>query len=147
MSEPGASEIQQPRIPDFKLPPKGTRVSVRRSSGELENDWQVVGENPGNQRITVIKGNTDLSLTKELKREDFISQNPIPGILDAKSFKDLEKAIDRVAFVPGATREYSSPDLKFLIEQVRKGTISVNELTRAGGLRSKVWILMHPGES
>lgn len=153
MPEPGAPEqVNAPRIPEFKLPPIGTHVYVERGesgSGKIESNWFVLGQNPLTKRVLVGAPNPEdptgeSMLSKNIKSEDFIKFNPIPGIIDVETYEQLEAAIDRVSFVlgteiPGQPRvEYTSDYLKAALFRFKNGAADITEITRAGGLRDAV---------
>ena len=152
MAEPGQGEFQPKQdIPKFEIPPKGTHVRVERHTGEVELGWTVVGENPLDKKIMVtrkvdapadVPENERKILRKDLTREEFINQNPVPGIDDVNSFDELKDALNRVSSVRGSETNYSNKDVLKIIERVRSGQGDISEVTRTGGLRDKVSLLL-----
>lgn len=153
MPEPSAPEVNTaPRVPEFKIPPIGTHVYVERGehgSGNIENNWSVLGQDPLTKRVQVIAPDpTDSTgervLIKNVRSEDFIRLNPIPGIIDVETYEQLEAAIDRVSFVlgteiPGRPRTEFTPEyLKAVLFRYKNGAADITEITRAGGLRDAV---------
>lgn len=49
------------------------RVKVRRTSGEIEDDWMVVGINERNARVV----QTETNALKDVQLEDFIATNSL----------------------------------------------------------------------
>lgn len=112
-----SKEEQQPRVPvddraamdaaDYRaredaelaghgLPPFRSKVSVRRSSGDIEDDWTLLGLNheEGDPRVVALKQTEQGVIRKVIPLEEFSAAQPTPpASLEAASSSDfLEKS-------------------------------------------------------
>ncbi len=123
----------------------GEKVMVRRSSGEMDGDWEVVGSGiSGNTVVTKeIDGRT---LIKQIATGELEKLND-PGELktvvsSAQSEQELFDALTRLGGLQGSQGFQNSADLKAQIEKVLAGEVGLTTLTRTGDLRQKVTDLM-----
>jgi hypothetical protein len=64
-------------------------------------------------------------------------------IKKAKNLNELYSTLNRIGGLTGSKRSYSANELGEIIEQVRMGRTSINDVTRSGGLRRKVRSLLN----
>lgn len=133
---PKADNPVQPDVPHVS---PGDVVRVRRSSGDIEDDWRFVTVDEKGDAI-VIKTEGSQSRKKIIPKAEFSSLNSPkqePGISDAQDFDQLFQAIDRTGEIKGSQQSFTPDQLRKIIAKVRGGAV-IESITSTGGLREKV---------
>lgn len=88
--------------------------------------------------------NENLAINQGLREGTIPSASTFDG---AESFDQLHESINeevnKEGNIKGTIGEYSSEDLKYVIDGVRRGEFEINTVTRTKGLREKVWQLLN----
>jgi protein phosphatase len=129
----------------WKSVPPGTKVMVRRSNGEMDGDWEVVGSGIGG-RTVVAKEVDGRTLTKQIATGELEKLND-PSELKAvvsnvQSEQELFDALTGLGGLQGSQGFHNSAELIAQVKSVMAGEVGLTTLTRTGDLRQKVADLM-----
>lgn len=133
--------LAQPQLKEAVRLSKGDVVKVQRSSGAIEEGWEIFGFNPNTGDVIARKREGGQTLEKEIPQEELKALNPPKqeaGIGGATDFIQLFETIDSMGKIQGSQQTFESAQLKHLINLVRRGMQPIDSITRAGGLRGKV---------
>ncbi|HUD09864.1 MAG TPA: PP2C family serine/threonine-protein phosphatase [Patescibacteria group bacterium] len=123
----------------------GEKVMVRRSSGEIDGDWEVVGSGiSGNTVVTKeVDGRT---LTKQIatgELERLNDSGELKAIVSSvQSEQELFDALMGLGGLQGSQGFHNSAELIAQVKSVMTGEAGLTTLTRTGDLRQKVADLM-----
>ena len=119
----------------------GNVVTIKRSNGDIENDWKIKNYN-NNNTITVekkvIKNGETSYLEKTISRNELLALNkPEKNITiqSAHNFTELFKALNAKTGLQGSKEFFEREKLKDIINEIRRGKATLNELTQTEGLR------------
>ncbi len=133
-------------LPEKFQPEIGNKVTVQRSSGEIESGWTIASLDLENKNISVNKeDNNGVILTKKALISDverFNRQVKLEDISTAKNFPQLEYALVQLKIITGTNQNYTSEDLIKRINVVIKNESLINIITRTAGLRDAVTRLL-----
>ncbi|MBP9819573.1 protein phosphatase 2C domain-containing protein [Candidatus Woesebacteria bacterium] len=120
----------------------GVFVTVLRTSGTQDENWQIVGRN--HQTGNLIVRSCDGLAEKELSREQISDQNkmlptPFDNITD---FTALYAKIRELKGVYGFDQYFPADKLIIILNKVRRQELTADTLPRSGGLRLKVQELL-----
>lgn len=114
---------------------KGDRVPIQRSTGEIEFGWEIIRFDADTGDAVVQKVEKGKRLEKQIPQAELIN---LIGVLEAKDFVGLFKAIDKTGGVESSDKFFEVDELKRLINEVRTGVAPLDILTPTSGLRQKV---------
>ncbi len=120
----------------------GVFVTVLRTSGAQDENWQIVGRN--HQTGNLIVRSCDGSAEKELSREQISDQNKaLPTPFDhLTDFTALYAKIRELKGVYGFDQYFPADKLIIILDKVRRQELTADTLPRSGGLRLKVQELL-----
>jgi hypothetical protein len=123
------------------LPKAGQKILVKRSNGQIEDDWivdYVIGNSivvkkpkPGNSQEFIYKRTTvdKLEQINDQQKIDF---------LQAENLDDLYKLINLQNGLRGGAQDYTAAELISLIDRVKNGELDPGYVTRTNNLRAAV---------
>lgn len=138
------------------------QVKVQRSSGEMEDDWEIWGFVGGADVLRVGNKDLDNPISKEVpfsvlrewngleargnieaenKEMDKLEQSR-EKVLAVNSFDELYRTLDELGGLQGSQSFYSADKLKSLIDGVRSGREVLGRITNTASLRPKVQELL-----
>lgn len=125
----------------------GARVNVPRSSGEIDDDWVVVGLDAEGISVKEVKeeNGTRTTSSKHISQTEFrqLNQFKIDSTLESVgTFGDLSEFLDQFPSWQGSQETFTISKVKELIIAVRQGKYPITAITSQGGLRQKVQELM-----
>ena len=122
---------------------KGSNVKVRRSSGEIDDGWMITGfRSNGDAVVVKPSSEKDGQLLQKIIPQRELEVIVEEDIARAESFDELKKVISGVSGLQGSSNKYKSSELIEIIDLIRTGEASLENITKSGGLREKVsWIL------
>ena len=133
------------KISSSELVLPGTKVMVRRSSGEIDGDWEVVGSGIGGN-IVVTKEVDGKTLTKQVPTDELQRLNdPVEQkalINHTVTEQELFDALTGLGGLQGSQEFYNSIELIAQVKKVMAGEEPLGSLTRTGNLRTRVGELM-----
>ncbi len=138
-------EVLTGKPSDPKLYPQslrtGSYVSVLRSTGEQESDWQLYKVHPSRRNVLVRKGDS----IKEVTMAKLLIDNPMPVISpfsEVKSLYELYRTINSIGGIQVFDEYQNTRKLVEIIEAVRKKIIGPEYITTVGDLRGTVMKLL-----
>ncbi len=123
----------------------GARVKVRRSSGDIERNWAVVGLTETGF-VKVEKTGKDALYEKEITQADMDALNPpitITDIPEAEDIGELIYMIGQLRGINGPDHYYSASELETIIREAEQGSRqqkkkALERLPSVGGLKQRV---------
>lgn len=124
---------------------KGDIVRIKRSSGDIESGWEIVGFKLKTGNVIVQKSEKGEILEKQIPQTELKNLNPPEkkiSISEAKDFMELFKTLESTGGLQGSEKFYEVEELKQLVNQVRAGELPLDIITKTDGLRQRVSELM-----
>jgi|GEM_PF-6189021 len=142
-NNPGADDSMT-KLPAFR---RGTFVRVIRTSGVVEEDWQINGFNEETGDAFVRKKDPESKtgiLQKEIPISELVDLNKtgVYPFQKARRFEDLFAVINELRRIDGYQVTFDAQTLITLINNIRMGTGNIESIPRSGGLRLKVTELL-----
>jgi hypothetical protein len=117
-------------------------------SGKLQENWQIVGID-NKQGIVAIQDTNNISPQILISERDLLEYNQrgVYPFLDVKDINELKQKITELGNIYGYRQKFTAAELNSLIDEVVKGTKTLEDIPRSGGLRYKLTELLGKKET